>query len=500
MAMVSMSSREFSRLEAMMQIEAGRMSVDEACSLVSLKRRQVFRLLSGFRRDGAASLLSRRRGKPGNNRLPAEVRDFAMSIVKERYADFGPTLAAEKLAEQHGCTVSRETLRKWMIEDGIWLERKDRRKLIHQPRHRRECVGELVQIDGCEHWWFEDRGPQCTLLVFIDDATSQLMQAKFVPSESAFAYFQAAREYLERYGKPIAFYSDKHSVFRVSKTDAAGGDGMTQFGRALNDLNIDILCANSPQAKGRVERAHKTLQDRLVKELRLAGINDVEAANAFLSSFRDDYNSRFGKPARLDKDLHRPLSPSDDLDSSFAWHEERTVTHNLTVQYDRVMFILEPNEVTRGLARKKVTVYDYPDGRIEVRYNGLSLPYRTFDRVARVVQGAIVENKRLTEAISLCREIQAHIPPKPRSRSAPRRSDQANHMFAPAAAAKSVALRGEPQLPVRLPIAEGPAGPIGAGGRLNAAMLVAQQMAAKLPERRKQRPHGRKTDFCDAAE
>jgi Winged helix-turn helix len=288
MAMVSMSSREFSRLEAMMQIEAGRMSVDEACSLVSLKRRQVFRLLSGFRKDGAASLVSRRRGKPGNNSLPPEVRDFAMSIVKERYADFGPTLAAEKLAEQHGCLVSRETLRKWMIEDGVWLERKDRRKLIHQPRHRRECVGELVQIDGCEHWWFEDRGPQCTLLVFIDDATSQLMHLKFVPSESAFAYFQAAREYIERYGKPIAFYSDKHSVFRVSKTHAVGGDGMTQFGRALNDLNIDILW--------------------------------------------DDYDARFGKPARLDKDLHRPLSLDDDLDGSFAWQEERTVTLNLTVQ------------------------------------------------------------------------------------------------------------------------------------------------------------------------
>jgi hypothetical protein len=148
MAMVSMSSREFSRLEAMMQIEAGRMSVDEACSLVSLKRRQMFRLLSGFRKDGAASLVSRRRGKPGNNCLPPEVRDFAMAIVKERYADFGPTLAAEKLVEQHGCRVSRETLRKWMIEDGVWFERKDRRKLIHQPRHRRECVGESRSMDA----------------------------------------------------------------------------------------------------------------------------------------------------------------------------------------------------------------------------------------------------------------------------------------------------------------------------------------------------------------
>lgn len=309
MVVVSMSNREFSRLDVLLDLRAGRISADDAGAIMGLRRRQVFRLLAGFRADGAKSLVSKRRGKPSNNRLPAEVRDLVIAIVKERYSDFGPTLAAEKLAEQHGYRVSRETLRKWMIEDGLWVRRKDRRKVVHQPRHRRDCFGELVQIDGSEHWWFEDRGPQCTLLVFVDDATSRLMQLKFVSSESAFAYFQSTREYLERYGKPIAFYSDKHSVFRVSKTQAAGGDGMTQFGRALNELNIDILCANSSQAKGRVERANQTLQDRLVKELRLAGISDIDAANGFLPGFIEDYNARFGKPPRIDKDLHRPLVP-----------------------------------------------------------------------------------------------------------------------------------------------------------------------------------------------
>jgi hypothetical protein len=183
-------------------------------------------------------------------------------------------LAAEKLREGHGIALGRETLRLWMIAAGIWADRKQRRKHVHQPRHRRECVGELVQVDGCEHWWFEDRGPQCTLLVFIDDATSRLMQLQFVESESTFAYFHAARAYLEAWGKPVAFYSDKHGVFRVNHPGALGGDGMTQFGRALHALNIDIICAHSSQAKGRVERAHKTLQDRLVKELRLAGAGD----------------------------------------------------------------------------------------------------------------------------------------------------------------------------------------------------------------------------------
>ncbi|MEI9916125.1 MAG: ISNCY family transposase [Methylovirgula sp.] len=394
-----------------------------------------------------------------------------------------------KLSEQHGYRVSRETLRKWMIEDGLWLRRKDRRKIVHQPRHRRDCLGELVQIDGCEHWWFEERGPQCTLLVFVDDATSRIMQLKFVASESAFAYFQATREYLERHGKPTAFYSDKHSVFRVSKTHAAGGDGMTQFGRALHELNIDILCANSSQAKGRVERAHQTLQDRLVKEPRLARISDIDAANAFLDWFTADYNARFGKLPRNDKNLHRPLGPADDLDGSFAWREERTVTFNLTVQYDRVMFLLEPNEVTRGLARKRVWIYDFPDGRVEVRHNGKSLPYTTFDRVARIDQGPIVENKRLSEALNICRELQANIPLKTRSRSAPRRSGQTNHMFAPV----------EPKEPV-LPKVESPIGQIGAGGRLNAAMALAQQIAGKLPARKRKRRLKPRAGFQEAAE
>lgn len=268
----------------------------------------------------------------------------------------------------------------------------------------------------------------CTLLVFVDDATSRLMHLSFVPSESAFSYFQATKNYLTTHGKPIAFYSDKHSVFRTNKSASPEG-GMTQFGRALHELNIDILCANAPQAKGRVERAHKTLQDRLVKELRLAGVNDIDAANTLLPTFTDAYNARFAKPARLDKDVHRPLGRHDDLDSSFAWRVERTVTHALTVQYDRVMFILEPNDITRALPRKKVDIYDFPDGRLEIRHQGLALPYRTFDRIARVNQGTIVENKRLSEALELCRKIQAELPPKLRSRNAPRRTAQARHMF-----------------------------------------------------------------------
>src|ERR1700686_2756091 len=183
-----------------------------------------------------------------------------------------------------------------MMGDGLWLSRRQRRS-FHRPRLRREAFGELIQIDGSEHRWFENRGAPCTLLVFIDDATSKLMQLRFAPSESTDSYFEALQGYLEAHGCPVAFYSDKHTVFRVNKPDAKGGSGMTQFGRALAELNIEILCANSSQAKGRVERANRTLQDRLVKELRLAEISDIEVGNDFLTGFVQQFNEKFSLPA-----------------------------------------------------------------------------------------------------------------------------------------------------------------------------------------------------------
>jgi hypothetical protein len=323
----------------------------------------------------------------------------------------------------HEIALGRETLRLWMIEAGIWADRKQRRKRVHQPRHRRECVGELVQVDGCEHWWFEDRGPQCTLLVFIDDATSRLMHLQFVESESTFAYFRAARAYLEAWGKPVAFYSDKHGVFRVNQTGAIGGDGMTQFGRALHALNIDIICANSSQAKGRVERAHKTLQDRLVKELRLAGVRTLVEGNTLLPGFMADYNARFAKPPANKKDLHRPLSVGDDLEDAFAWKEERTLSQALTLQYDKVIFILEPVEPAKAAIGKRVTVVDYPDGRLSIRYKGVELAYRTFDKLRHVPQAAIIENKRRGAALAFIREQQIERT-EVRSTKAPRRRDQ----------------------------------------------------------------------------
>jgi winged helix-turn helix protein len=418
-----MSDREFGRLEVLRDLDDRRLTAASAAQLLGLERRQVFRLLKAYRSEGPTGLISRRRGRPGNRRKPEALRTKALAIIRRRYWDFGPTLAAEKLREVHGIALGRETLRLWMIEAGIWLDRKHRRKPVHQPRHRRDCVGELVQIDGCEHWWFEDRGPQCTLLVFVDDATSRLMHLQFVESESTFAYFHAARAYLEAWGKPVAFYSDKHGVFRVNHPGALGGDGMTQFGRALHALNIDIICANSSQAKGRVERAHKTLQDRLVKELRLAGARSLGEGNALLPAFIADYNARFAKPPANGKDLHRRLRAGEDLEDAFAWKEERTLSQALTLQYDKVIFILEPSDQAKSAIGKRVTVVDYPDGRLSIRYCGVELAYRTFDKLRQVDQAAIVENKRLGAALAFIREQQI-ARAETRSKSAPRRRDQ----------------------------------------------------------------------------
>jgi hypothetical protein len=424
-----MSDAELTKYEILRDVDHERMPVRAAAQLLGLTERQVWRLLKAYRLCGADGLISRKRGRPSNRKTPDDVRLAAMALVKERYADFGPTLAAEKLGELHDLHISRETLRAWMVADGLWQTRRKRRGRVYQPRYRRDCLGELVQIDGSEHRWFEERGPKCTLLVFIDDATSRLMHLQFAQTESTFSYFSAARTYFETHGKPIAFYSDKHSVFRVNRAAGATTDGMTQFGRALHDLSIEIICANSSQAKGRVERANKTLQDRLVKELRLAGVASIADGNAFLPGFLADYNARFAKPAANPKDLHRPMTDRDNLDDTFTWRVERTLSQALTLQYDKVMFILEPTEAAQAAIGKRVTVYDYPDGRLVIRHDGADLPYRTFDKIRKVNQAAITENKRLGSLLDLIRQSQDMHEPDKRSIRAPKRRDQRGHMF-----------------------------------------------------------------------
>jgi transposase len=400
-----MSGSELQRVEVLAEVLAKRRTEVSAAAILGLSTRQTRRLVRAYRDGGGGALINKARGRTSNNQLLVGVREYVIELVRTRYADFGPTLAAEVLLEKDGVKISRETLRKWMIADGLWLSRRQRRS-FHQPRQRRESYGELIQIDGSDHRWFEQRGPACSLLVFIDDATGRLMQLRFVPSESTSSYFECLRGYLDAHGCPVAFYSDKHSVFRVNKPDAQGGSGMTQFGRALAELNIEIICANSSQAKGRVERVNRTLQDRLVKELRLAGICDMHAGNVFLAEFLKRFNEKFAVHAARPEDLHRPLNVQKDRLSDILCHrEQRYVGNQLTLAYDRKQLILDRSAVSEELGGQYVDIYDFSDGKLEVRWKGQVLPYRVFDKDQRVSHAAIVENKRLGHALAI---IKAH--------------------------------------------------------------------------------------------
>jgi transposase len=367
---VTMSSKELQRAETLALVVAKRMSQQAAAELLGLTTRQLRRLQRRYEVQGGAGLVSGRRGRPSNRRLPVERRAEALRIVRDHYADFGPTLAHEKLTEVHGLRLSVETLRRWMVEDGLWLTRAKRRDRVQQPRHRRACVGELIQIDGSDHEWFEARAERCTLLVYIDDASGRLMHLHFCEAESTFAYFAATRRYLELHGKPVAFYSDKATVFRVNAKEPVGGDGFTQFGRAMHALNIDSICANPPAAKGRVERANLTLQDRLVKELRLAGVSDMDAANRFAPVFIEDFNRRFAKTPASEHDAHRPLAAHESLDDEFRWQETRKVSRQMTLNYKRVLYRITPCELAQQAVGNRVLVSEADDGAVRLFFEG----------------------------------------------------------------------------------------------------------------------------------
>ena len=403
-----MSKKELDRVAIMDRIAERRLRQTEAAEMLGLSPRQVGRLFRAYRREGAGALASKKRGRTSNRKHPESLKQRALALVRSHYHDFGPTLAREKLAERHDLDVAVETLRLWMTEAGIWVPRSQRAKRSYQPRERRACFGELVQIDGSKHAWFEDRAEVCALLVYIDDATGTLMELRFARSEATFDYFEATRSYLIRYGKPVAFYSDRHSIFHVNARDKARrGAGLSQFGRALVELNIDIICANSPQAKGRVERANATLQDRLVKELRLAGVSRMEDAAPVLEAFRVDYNRRFARLPRCERDAHRPLAEHEDLREVFTLQTQRRVTHELLLHYKRMIYVIEDTVENRRLRGARATVCEYESGEVVLLYEGRRLAYRVHPKDnARIAQGTIVENKRLDAVLKAIAEQQ----------------------------------------------------------------------------------------------
>ena len=404
--LLTMSTKEINRLEVMKQLEEKRKTQKEAAKILDLSERQVKRLWKRYREKGAEGLISKRRGKPSNNRMADETRQAVVNWLHSHYADFGPTFACEKLVEKHGLKVSVGSVRKIMITEELWRPKKARKATVHQMRERRACFGELVQIDGSPHDWFEGRAAKCSLLVFIDDATGRLGQLLFVESESFFSYCRAAESYLKCLGKPVAFYSDKHGIFRVNQVSAGQESGLTQFGRAMQELDIQIICANTPQAKGRVERVNLTLQDRLPKELRLRDISTWEAGNAYLPEFVADFNQRFAVQSRSTHDAHRLLTAHDNLAQTLTWQETRKLTKNLTIQFQKVVYQIQTKRPTYALQHATVTVCLDADNNIKIFNKGKSLEYTVFHHQAK--QSEVVESKLIDMALR--NQSHAHTP------------------------------------------------------------------------------------------
>lgn len=390
-----MSKKELERVTVINQIIEGRLRQRTAAQILDLSPRQIIRLVKKYRREGAAGLVSVRRGQVSNRFRGNEFKERVRELVSHHYYDFGPTFAAEKLLEIHGLKISKERLRHWMIEWKLWRAKHEKIN-IHQSRERRACFGELIQIDGSHHAWFEKRSEKCCLLVFIDDATSRIVGLRFEKSETTAGYFKLMREYIEQCGRPIAVYSDKDSIFCVNRPGMEKEE--TQFGRAMRELEIEAICANSPQAKGRVERANKTLQKRLVRELRLKNISDIESANKFLPTFIEDYNSRFAKEARDSMDKHCGYLPLKEmLDLIFSFQEERTTTKNLELTYGEFIFQINTAHENRRLQHKKIMVCEHLNGEVTLLHNSHKLDYTTLKRQRRIAQ--VIPLKQVDEII-----------------------------------------------------------------------------------------------------
>lgn len=404
--LISMSMKETSRIAVLEKLMKKEIKQKHGAKMLHLSTRQVRRLVKRYKRLGITGILHQSRGRVGNHRIEKTRLHQITEIIRTRYFDFGPTLAQEKLSQHHGIHISRETLRKAMIASNLWNPKERKLVTLYQIRDRRSCEGELVQLDGSPHDWFEGRATPCTLLVFIDDATGKLKHLKFVVSESTAAYFMATKEYFLLYGKPLAFYLDKHGVFRVNTTKAAtaaveDSNGLTQFGRAMQELTIELIYAGTPQAKGRVERVNQTLQDRLVKEMRLQDINTVEEANKYLPEFIELFNCKFAVVPKEKANLHRPLLPQENLDRILSEQHTRILSKQLTLSYENRIYQIKTDRPTYAMRHAPVLVRKDQEGKVTIEYKGKRLEYLI---VSQQPKAEIVDSKHVNLAVDRIRQ------------------------------------------------------------------------------------------------
>jgi transposase len=379
-----MSTQERDRLKVVSMLSAvdTHMTQAQAAGLLGLSERQVRRLCAAYREQGDSALVHKSRGRPSNRRIPEQIKRQALGAIRERYADFGPTLATEKLAECHGIEVSHETVRKWMIEADLWKP-KARKAKHRQFRERKAFFGEMVQIDTSIHDWFEGRADPPVLIALIDDATSRALM-RFYATDSTETNMSLMRDYIARYGRPVAFYGDKASHFRVNRPPTIEEqlealEPQTQIGRALAELDITYITAHSPQAKGRVERSFGTAQDRLVKEMRLANISTIEAANDFLESHYIPYwNTHLTRPAANAEDVHRSADDFD-LDAIFSKQDMRTVSRDYTISVKNQRYQILKDSAVAGIVGDRVIVEQRLDGTLQLRYKSEYLQFKAIE-------------------------------------------------------------------------------------------------------------------------
>lgn len=396
---ISMSMKETERIAIMDNLIAKRIKQKHAGKQLGVSIRQVQRMVKRYKREGVSGLINQSRGRVGNKAMKKEKKNSIVLLIKQQYPDFGPTLAAEKLFERDGISVSEEKVRQLMIEEGVWKAKQRKQVTIHTYRERRSCVGELIQLDGSPHAWFEDRGEPCTLIAYIDDATSRIMDGAFADYEGTFTLFGATEHYLKTHGKPLSLYVDKHSTFRINRQatieeDLKDTKARSQFGRAMDDLVIELIFAHSPQAKGRVERLFETLQDRLVKELRLEGISTKEEGTRY---FREIYipkhNAKFAVLPKDPVNQHRELTIADDLLRIFTVQTKRFVSRTLMVQYKNTRYQLDTKGAYQYLLRNQtILVEENKTGSIILRHKDKSIPY--------TIIGEIIKHPRFMQVAS----------------------------------------------------------------------------------------------------
>jgi len=370
-----MSRKEIQQITVFEKLINHEIKQKEAAKILDLSIRQVKRKLKEYRKSGAKSLVHGNRGRDSNRATAKDLAQNALDLVKKHYNDFGPTLAAEKLLEIHDINLDHETLRRLMVKDGIWIPKATKVITKHFWRERKTCFGEMVQIDGSPHDWFEGRGEMCTLIAFIDDATSQILWLEFAKSESTESLMKSTRSYIEHFGKPASLYSDRGVVYKVNNNNP-NNDKTTQYGRAMSELHVKLIHARSPEAKGRVENLFGTLQDRLVKELRLADISTIEKANEFIQKdYIPKHNAKFAVKPKSETDLHQSIDGYN-LDNIFCLKEDRKINNDYTINYKARFFQIEDKQTTIVRPKNIVTINERLDGSTEIYLRETKLNFK----------------------------------------------------------------------------------------------------------------------------